>query len=98
MIKEILNNFNVAKICISFFFQDTLYKYVTDHAEEFLKAHWEEKDVKEAAKLLKDDLDIEKCVALIKELTEKEDKNLGLRRLHSLISQMGYENGELKAR
>lgn len=63
-----------------------------------MKAHWEEKDVKEAVKLLNDDLEIEKCVALIKELTEKEDKNLGLRKLHSLISQKGYESGELKGR
>lgn len=54
--------------------------------------------MKEAVKLLRDDLDIQKCVAVIKELTEKDDKNLGLRKLHSLISQKGYESGELKAR
>lgn len=81
------------------FIQDTLFAYSTKHAEEFLKTHWEDEDVKTAVKLLTDeDLDVGKAVEFIKDLTEKNSNNAGLKKLQALIYQKGFENGELKSR
>lgn len=44
-----------------------------------------------------ENLEIEKAVTIIKELTEKAENNVGLKKLHALISQKGYESGALKA-
>ncbi|CAG9834521.1 unnamed protein product [Diabrotica balteata] len=79
------------------FLKDTLYSYVTKQAETFLKESWEEQEVKDAVKLIKDDLDQEAAIPLIKELTEKNSDNEGLKKVQGLIYKKGYKSGELKA-
>nr|CAH7718979.1 unnamed protein product [Callosobruchus chinensis] len=79
------------------FIKDTLLPYVTKQGEEFLKEKWEEETVKAAVKQLKDDtLDAEGAFKLLKELTEKNDNNEGLKTLQGLIFKKGYESGDLK--
>ncbi|CAH2000660.1 unnamed protein product [Acanthoscelides obtectus] len=79
------------------FIKDTLSPYVTKQGEEFLKEKWEDETVKAAVKQLKDDIsDAEGAFKLLKELTEKEDSNEGLKTLQGLICKKGYESGDLK--
>ncbi|CAG9860759.1 unnamed protein product [Phyllotreta striolata] len=80
------------------FLKESLFSYVDKQVETFLKEKWDDEAVKEAVKSLKDDtLDQEAAVALVKELTEKNSDNKGLKTLQGLIYKKGYESGELKA-
>lgn len=80
------------------FMKENLFSYVDKQAESFIKEAWEDETVKEAVKLLKDgDLDQEAATALIKELTQKNSENKGLKTIQGLIYKKGYKDGELKA-
>nr|XP_023016910.1 enolase-phosphatase E1-like [Leptinotarsa decemlineata] len=81
------------------FLKDTLFAYILKQAKEYLKKSWEDEDVKEAIRLIlkNDAVDIEETVRIIKELTEKNSDNKGLKTLQGLISKKGYESGNLKS-
>ncbi|XP_066142475.1 enolase-phosphatase E1-like isoform X2 [Euwallacea fornicatus] len=82
------------------FAKETLFPFVTKNAEEVLKVKWEEEDVKSAVKKLKEgeeEIDLETTAKLVKELTENESDNPGLKALQGIISEKGYESGDLKA-
>lgn len=67
--------------------------------EEFLKANWDEKNVKEAVKSLKDtDLDVEKAVETIKEFTDAGSNNSGFKKLQALVCEKGFKDGTIKTR
>ncbi|KAJ8966773.1 hypothetical protein NQ314_003311 [Rhamnusium bicolor] len=77
---------------------ETLFPYVTKQAEDFLKTHWENDAVKEAVKILKDsELDLAGATTAVKEFTEQNSENKGLKTIQGLIYKKGYENGDLKA-
>ncbi|KAL1514009.1 hypothetical protein ABEB36_003338 [Hypothenemus hampei] len=82
------------------FAKETLFPFVTKNAEEVLKSKWEEDSVKEAVKQLKEgeeEIDLDTAVNLIKELTESNSENPGLKTLQGIIYAKGYESGDLKA-
>lgn len=89
--------FTFSIIINAFIVFQEIYVYTTTHAEEFLKEKWEDKEIKEAVKLLKDEeLDVEKSIAILKELTEANSNNAGLAKLRALICKKGFDSGELK--
>ncbi|KAJ8925343.1 hypothetical protein NQ315_009173, partial [Exocentrus adspersus] len=80
------------------FVKATLFTYVAKQAEDFLKAQWEDGTVKEAVKALKDtELDLAGATAAVKDLTEQNSENKGLKTIQGLIYKKGYEDGGLKA-
>lgn len=67
------------------------------NVETFLKNSWESDDVKKAIELLEEkDLDATKAAEVVKDLTEKDDCNIGLKSIQALLSKKGYESGDLK--
>lgn len=79
------------------FVKETLYPFIIKNAEEFLKNSWENEDVKKAISQFEEkDLDITKATEVIKNLTEKDDSNSGLKIIQGMLLKKGYESGELK--
>lgn len=73
---------------------------MTKHVEEVLKAKWEDESVQKAVKQLKEDddkLDLEAATKLVKELTESQSDNAGLKTIQGLIYEKGYKSGDLKS-
>lgn len=78
-------------------FQETLFPFVTKHAETFLKAKWDEEPIKECLKKIGENLDLTAAIEKVKTLTEEQSSNEGLKTLQGLIYKDGYEKGDLKA-
>lgn len=70
------------------------------HAQEFLKAHFEEEAIKNAVKEFQEgdkELDLEAAFEAFKTFTEKDSDNKGVKTIQGLIFEEGYQNGSLKA-
>lgn len=68
--------------------------------EEVLTAKWDDETLKSAVKQLKegeDEINLEAAVKLVKDLTESESENAGLKTIQGIVYQKGYESGDLKA-
>ncbi|XP_044745633.1 enolase-phosphatase E1-like isoform X2 [Coccinella septempunctata] len=79
------------------FVKETLYPYIIKNAEEFLKNSWETEEVKKSIEQFEEkDLDVTKAAEVVKNLTEKDDSNKGLKTIQGLLLKKGYDSGELK--
>lgn len=81
------------------FVQETLFPYVVENAEEFLKDSWEVSSVQEAVKKLdgEKELDLAGATKAVKEFTDSNSENPGLKSLQGLIYESGYKKGSMKA-
>lgn len=81
------------------FVQEKLFPFAVTQAEAYLKTNWEDAAVKEAVKNLNPEKELDASAAFetIKELTDKNSENIGLKTLQGLLFKKGYEDGDLKA-
>ncbi|XP_018332367.1 enolase-phosphatase E1 isoform X2 [Agrilus planipennis] len=74
------------------FIKDVLFKFASDNIQSFLELNWNKEEVQHALKLLSNkSTKLEEAVEMVKEKTNKNEMNEGLKVLQGLLYQKGYE-------
>ncbi len=99
MIEIILTDIEGTTSSLSYV-RDVMFPYSYSRLESFLRAHWEDEEVRRIIGLLSErlgvDVDLERAVETFKRWIEEDRKETALKELQGLIWEEGFKKGELK--